>query len=123
MNHETKSALARDFRDAGLPYSEIALLLGANVAAVRRWISDAKQAPYLQPDDVARILCVSPAKVRKWCDNGALRATNLNTGVRPHYVIRREDLDHFIQSRQPEPKVLSLNRRPFDVGSFKRYRT
>jgi hypothetical protein len=121
MNHETKTELARGFREAGLPFREIALLLDASVAAVRRWISDAKQSPYLQPNDVARILCVSSAKVRKWCSAGELRATNLNSGSRPHFVIRREDLDHFIKSRQPEPKVLRLNRRPFDTGSFKRY--
>jgi hypothetical protein len=65
---------------------------------------------YLQPADIAKLLAVSPKKVRSWCRSGQLRAANLNDNRRPRWVILRADLDEFLRTRQPEPKQPSSRR-------------
>jgi hypothetical protein len=66
---------------------------------------------YLQPADVAAILAVSPKKVRAWIRSGALRASNLNDARRPRWIIRRDDLDAFVQARRVEPQQPTTRRR------------
>jgi hypothetical protein len=66
---------------------------------------------YLQPADVAAILAVSPKKVRLWIRTGALKASNLNDNRRPRWIIRRDDLDEFVQARQVEPQQRPTTRR------------
>lgn len=119
MNHESKASLARDFRAAGLPYREIALLLGTNLPAVRKWLCDPQQAAYLQPDDVARLLAVSPKKVRAFIQSGELRASNVSNSARPRFIVRREDFDAFLESRAvnvapPVKRRFKIVRRPED---------
>lgn len=63
---------------------------------------------YLQPADVARLLAVSQKKVLKWIRSGALRAANLNDNRRPRWIIRGDDLDAFVRSRQPEPSRAAM---------------
>lgn len=59
----------------------------------------------LKPTDVAKLLSVSPATVIDWIRTNQLKASNLASGNRPRYAIRREDLDAFLKMRQPEPPV------------------
>lgn len=77
---------------------------------------------YLQPADIATILAVSPKKVHKWIRTGAMKASNLNDNpTRPRWIIRREDLDTFVKSRQPEPKRPTPRRAAIPSSPTDRY--
>jgi len=50
--------------------------------------------------DVCELLAVSPATVTEWIESKQLRASNLSKSMRPRWVIRRPDLDRFLEFRQ-----------------------
>lgn len=62
-----------------------------------------KQQQYLKLRDVARILGVTPKRVRLWCRNGALAYHRTpTTKNRSPYLIAKSDLDDFMaQYRVP----------------------
>lgn len=75
----------------------------------------------LSPADVANMMGVSEDKVNGWCGVGQLKAANVNDGNRPRWVITRENLNDFLESRQREP-VTSAPRRTSNNGNgFTRY--
>lgn len=49
--------------------------------------------------DVCELLAVSPATVAEWIEAGQLRASNLSKSNRPRWVIRRDNLDRFLELR------------------------
>jgi excisionase family DNA binding protein len=63
----------------------------------------------LTPPEVAKQLGADPATVINWIRSGQLKASNLATGARPRYVIRPEDLDKFLGSRQPDLRKRKLS--------------
>lgn len=75
---------------------------------------------YLQPADVAKLLAVSPRKVRSWCQSGALKAANVNDAQRPRWIILKEDLDAFLRARQQQSKP-KVTRRKSIATRYDRY--
>lgn len=57
----------------------------------------------LSPADVAAMMGVSEDKVNGWCSAGFLKAANVNNGSRPRWIITRDKLNEFLESRQSEP--------------------
>lgn len=110
MNHETKK-LANQFRDAGLPFGEIALLLGTSPAAVRRCMDVPANVP-LTPPQVAAQLGVSPDTVLAWIRSGELLALNVGNpkGKRPRFRVEPGALAEFKRRRAPEPKPVRRRR-------------
>jgi excisionase family DNA binding protein len=75
----------------------------------------------IDPPQVARELRVSPDTVLDWIRKGQLTASNIATGNRPRWIIKRSDLDTFLKTRQPQPQVTVTRRKRRDDG-FKKYR-
>lgn len=66
---------------------------------------------YLEPSDVAAMLGVSADKVREWCSTRQLRGANINNGERARWIITREDLETFLETRRaPQPVAASTHR-------------
>lgn len=123
MTTDEETQLMRGFRKEGYTYADIAWLFAVDRAAVRRRLSIRNAgAGFLQPGDVAELLSISPKKVRSLIRSGAIRASNLNDARRPRFVVRGEDLDAFVKSRQVDAAP-ATRRRPAAGSSFKRYRT
>jgi excisionase family DNA binding protein len=64
-------------------------------------------AAYLSPPAVARLLGISPDKVRNWCASGELKAANLaenQSGQRCRYRISPEALEAFLKRRSTPPQ-------------------
>lgn len=57
------------------------------------------------PKDAAKMLAVTTAKVVGWIETGELKATNLSKGLKPRWIISKDDLETFLASRQPEAIV------------------
>jgi hypothetical protein len=72
-------------------------------AAATLAVGERMASTLLSVDDVASELGVSPDKVRSWCRTRQLLAADVNDANRPHWAIRRVDLDALLQSRQPTP--------------------
>lgn len=53
----------------------------------------------LNISDVCELLAASPATVAEWIETGQLRASNLSKSHRPRWVIRRDNLDRFLELR------------------------
>jgi excisionase family DNA binding protein len=70
----------------------------------------------LTPREVARLLRVSPDRVRRWIERGELAAVNVSDvrGGRPRYVVLPEHLDGFVRGRSAAapPKAPRRRRRP-----------
>ena len=58
----------------------------------------------LTPPVIARRLGVSSDTVRSWCINRTLKASNVGKG-RNKWLIKEDDLQAFLQLRQPQPKI------------------
>lgn len=58
------------------------------------------QNDLLNISDVCELLSVSPATVAEWIESKQLRASNLSKSIRPRWLIRRTDLDCFLEFRQ-----------------------
>src|SRR5262245_15992009 len=68
----------------------------------------------------ARIMQVSPDTVRDWIHSGALKASNVGSGIqKARYRIAAADLEAFRASRRPEPPVSRRKPRKH-VPSYKR---
>lgn len=74
----------------------------------------------LDPPDVARLMECSPDTVREWIRSGQLRASNVASGNRPRWKIKRSDLETFLQTRQanPAPAPRERRRNNGDVTEF-----
>jgi hypothetical protein len=61
----------------------------------------------LTPNDVRKIMRVSPNKVLAWIKSGKLKASNISAKRRPLYRIARAELDRFrnLIAVEPERKV------------------
>jgi len=67
----------------------------------------------LTPPEVAKLLKVSPDKVRQWIANGELPATNVASAEasRARWIIDRADLEQFQRSRRPAQPAAPITRR------------
>jgi excisionase family DNA binding protein len=63
------------------------------------------------PNELARLLRVSPDRVRAWIARGELEAVNIAApGSRPRWVILPDQLDAFRQGRRPTPPPRPVTR-------------
>ncbi len=122
------SKQAQNFRGWGLGLIAFALVIFLSHVAIfaleRTWrdpwtayFQYLMFAAYLSPPAVARLLGISPDKVRSWCASGELKAANLaenHSGQRCRYRISPEALDAFLARRAvaPPPKPVRRRRKP-----------
>jgi excisionase family DNA binding protein len=78
-----------------------------------------KPVEWLTPPTIAKELHCRASKPIAWIRSGKLAAVNLSEGSRARYLVRREDLDEFLQRRQvtPPPPTVRKQRR----GDVPRY--
>jgi excisionase family DNA binding protein len=78
---------------------------------------------FLSPPDAAKVVGVSPDKIRTFIERNELAACNLalNLGGRPRWRIRRSDLEDFLKRRAANAVVKTsrrIRRQPVDVIEF-----
>lgn len=78
----------------------------------------------LNPPEISKQLRVSADTVRSWIATRQLKASNLASGKRPRWVVRKADLQEFLATRQPQPLLTRKPcRRKRDAdGGFRKYR-
>jgi excisionase family DNA binding protein len=115
----------RELDELGWGFTVAELATGFNIspATVRRILDGPKppppiDAPTYTVPQLARLLRVSPGKVRTWIRSGTLAASNVGT-TRPRFVVTKDALDAFLKARQPEPP--KRRPKPVRVNGFKRY--
>lgn len=88
-------------------WAEAGIRLVAIDDAWKPWLKEQPQAQpagdVLSVPEAARELKTSEDTIRGWVNSRQLKASNVATGRRPRYLIKREDLDAFLRSRQKEP--------------------
>jgi hypothetical protein len=102
----------------------LAEIQSANYPGAKGHPVDQRNSDSLNPVDVAKELRVSPDTVLHWVRTKQLAAANIATGSRPRWIIKRSDLDVFLQTRQSQPK--EKRRKRVSLGdvetSFRKYR-
>lgn len=67
---------------------------------------------FVTPTDLAKLLRVSPEKVRRWIRRGELKAVDLGIGSsRSCYRVKQEWLDEFLEARSVQPPAPRVRRR------------
>jgi hypothetical protein len=84
--------------------------------------TDAPAARGYTPNELARLLRVSPDRVRGWIQRGELKAVNTATARcgRPRYVVLPHHLAEFERDRSagPAPKAIRRRRRACAVDYY-----
>jgi hypothetical protein len=60
--------------------------------------------------------------IRGWITSRQLRASNVATGNRPRYLVKREHLNDFLKSRELQPLAPTRRRRQDSGNGFRHYR-
>jgi hypothetical protein len=98
---------------------------GDRVCITPKSIWAAAPEDYLSVPQICRDLRKSPAVVHGWIRNGELPAFNKNDNGRPRWMVRKLDLERFLEARiaaqQPVPRA--TRRRPRNDGDVIQFLT
>lgn len=77
----------------------------------------------LSVPEIAAETGTSEDTIRSWITSRQLTASNVSTGNRPRYLVRREHLNEFLQSRELQPvTTVRRRRRQGSDNGFRHYR-
>ena len=56
------------------------------------------------PREAAKLLKLSPQKIRNLCQSGELKAANLGTELKPRWRIAETSIQSFLDGKTPKPR-------------------